>query len=68
MPEFIVFGSAGGVRAFLRSGITPDPKIKHICIGPVCADAFHESTGLEAIRSESITAASIAETIRNMIQ
>ncbi len=43
--DYVLFGSAGGVRALAQSGIPWRKEWKAICIGPVCAQAFSACFG-----------------------
>ena len=45
--DCIVFGSAGGVRAFLERNALP-PNTQPVCIGPLTAAEFEKLTGKKA--------------------
>ncbi len=62
-PDYIVFGSAGGVRALYESGYTIDAKTKCVCIGPVCEEALKKTYEIEAIQAESISVEGIVQAI-----
>jgi uroporphyrinogen III methyltransferase/synthase len=39
VPDYLLFGSGGGVRALAQTGYALDPHTTPVCIGPVAADA-----------------------------
>ena len=61
--DYIVFGSAGGVRAFLEKNALP-PNAQPVCIGPVTAAELARLTGKEADTAEEYS----VEGIRQIIQ
>lgn len=61
--DYIVFGSAGGVRAFLEKNALP-PNAQPVCIGPVTAAELARLTGKEADTAEGYS----VEGIRQIIQ
>ena len=61
--DYIVFGSAGGVRTFLEKNALP-PNAQPVCIGPVTAAELARLTGKEADTAEEYS----VEGIRQIIQ
>ena len=61
--DYIVFGSAGGVRAFLEKNALP-PNAQPVCIGPMTAAELARLTGKEADTAEEYS----VEGIRQIIQ
>lgn len=55
VPEYILFGSAGGVKALFRAGYRMEESTQGICIGKICADAFREYFQKEPIVAASAT-------------
>ncbi|MGN0485169.1 MAG: uroporphyrinogen-III C-methyltransferase [Lachnospiraceae bacterium] len=62
-PDYILFGSAGGVRALYQSGFQMRKDAKGVCIGPVCAEACRECFRAEPVLAEEAT----AEALRNAL-
>lgn len=64
--DYILFGSAGGVRALKQSGYAlkqGESGAEGICIGPVCAKAYRECYGEEPRTAREATVESLAEAL-----
>ncbi len=59
--KYILFGSAGGVRALQQSGYRMDENMQGICIGEVSAQAFRECFGKEPFLAKEAAAEAMAE-------
>lgn len=64
-PEYILFGSAGGVRALYQSGYQTDERTKGICIGQICARAYRECFKKEPIVARKATVEALVEALLN---
>lgn len=62
-PQYILFGSAGGVRALHRSGYRIEKGMTGVCIGPVCADAYRECFRAEPIIAETATTEAMVDAL-----
>lgn len=60
-PDWMLFGSAEGVRTLHRSGYRFPEHTKALCIGPICADAFRSCFGFEPSVSVQSLVSSMAE-------
>lgn len=66
-PEYILFGSAGGVRALYQWGYEMGEDTKGICIGRICANAFYEYFKKEPIIAEEATIEAMVEILLEKI-
>lgn len=66
-PEYILFGSAGGVRALYESGYEIEEDAKGICIGQICAEAFQKYFKKKPIVSGEATVEAMVETLLNEV-
>ncbi len=62
-PEYVLFGSAGSVRALQQSGYRMDEQAQGICIGPVCAQAYRECFKQEPIVAGEATVEAMTEAL-----
>lgn len=62
-PQYMIFGSAGGVSALRDMGYRYGDNCRGICIGPVCADAYRKCFDREPIVSEASTAESLTKAL-----
>lgn len=62
-PEYILFGSAGGVKALFRSGYQMEEKTRGVCIGRLCADAFRKCFLKEPIVAASATVEAMVQAL-----
>jgi uroporphyrinogen III methyltransferase/synthase len=60
--DYIIFASAGGVRAFFESGSSMG-KAKPVCIGRITAQELKKYTGVQPLTAKTHTAAGITEVI-----
>lgn len=67
-PEYILFGSAGGVRALHGSGYRMEKGTKGICIGPVCAEAYRECFQEEPVIAERAESEALVEALLKLEQ
>lgn len=65
-PDYILFGSAGGVRALHRSGYEMYENVKGICIGEICAKAYKECFKREPIIAGEATIEAMVETLSDI--
>ena len=65
--EYILFGSAGGVRALQQSGYRMGKGARGICIGPVCAEAFRECFQKEPIVAREADVEALTESLLNIV-
>ena len=63
MPEYILFGSAGGVQALHRSGYRMREGSQGICIGPICADAYRKCFQQEPVVAGAATVEAMGEAL-----
>ncbi len=66
-PEYVLFGSAGGVRALQQSGYQMEEGAQGICIGRMCAQAYREYFHKEPVTADEATAEAMVETLLNMV-
>lgn len=64
-PEYLMLGSAGGVRALYISGYRPEKTVTAICIGPVCGEAYRECFGETPIIAKTATAEAMIAALLN---
>ncbi|MDO4312784.1 MAG: uroporphyrinogen-III C-methyltransferase [Eubacteriales bacterium] len=68
MLDFLLFGSAGGVRAFWSLGYQKEKRTCGVCIGQVCADAYRECFKEEPVVAASATVEAMTEVLLKKIQ
>ncbi|MGF0033606.1 uroporphyrinogen-III C-methyltransferase [Bariatricus sp. SGI.154] len=66
--EYILFGSAGGVKALFRSGYQMGKTTRGICIGKICADAFRECFQKEPIVAVSATVEAMLQALLETVK
>lgn len=62
-PDYIMLGSAGGVRALKDFGYVPGGGTEGVCIGPVCAEAYESCFGREPIVAADASAGAMIEAL-----
>lgn len=67
-PRYVLFGSAGAVRAMARDGWTPQTGTTSICIGPVSARAFENCFGQAPVTAQAITAEGMVEAVLSHLE
>lgn len=67
VPQYVMFGSAGGVEATCGFGYHPQDPVTGICIGPVCADAYRKHFEKEPIIAEAATSEAMIKALMDHI-
>lgn len=62
-PDYVLFGSAGGVQALHRAGYQMREGSQGICIGPVCAEAYRQCFQKEPVVAGAATVESMREVL-----
>lgn len=62
-PDYVLFGSAGGVRALYQSGYRMCGGAKGVCIGPVCAEAYRECFQEEPVIAKRAAVEALVEAL-----
>ncbi len=62
-PDYVLFGSAGGVQALHRAGYQMREGSQGICIGSVCAEAYRQCFQKEPVVAGAATVESMREAL-----
>ena len=68
-PDYIVFGSAGGVRAYfegMRQAGAANEKSRYVCIGERCAEELKKHTKRSFITAQEASVEAIVECLCKM--
>ncbi len=68
IPDVIVFGSAGAVRAMKDSRAVISGQTDIVCIGPVCRKAVSDCFGREAAEADEASVEKLAEAVENIME